>query len=549
MKRLVEENPDTHLLPVKLYLRHDQTFDMTTAYFSDDVVIYAPEWMQRALALISPQLDGLRGAIYQKGGVLVEGHRPIVIEKAMTLQQLLMFSRNEACNTSGLIHFDYYPASLDQKIILTIKDLVRHCVIVGKDKAHSYGGFGGAVKESLPLSQDVYICDLAGLQFQCEYNSGRLVLIGKDLPKGKLDDFIYLNTVGEVKKSWEECIEDQTGRFEQVNISETTIVYFDTFAYKKFVAQDVVLTGLALNEAGERDNKDILFKFLHYGAGYFAGKYKAFIVENILEGVLNGLKILFENYHPKRIKAIELPYFEQPIAIQKKFIKNCKTNFGIEIVISEADALKKTRQELIVATTNCADPHVATGNEMNHSSVDAAIAENLESKGHKFSALLNRSMKAKFFLLDLQVHPKEEKPKKGKSKPSELEQSLSTYRFTYLSSSEFFSKSCGILANCLSQVLPGCKFSPSEERNMLGISLVRHLYDGIGLRRTDVEIIDIVKKTILEGMTLQVDVITLTQDPDINCWIILSPKILQQIVSTSITDAHQDDSQLEPTKR
>jgi hypothetical protein len=63
--------------------------------------------------------------------------------------------------------------------------------------------------------------------------------------------------------------------------------------------------------------------------------------------------------------------------------------------VGDNDALKKTNN-FITATTNCADPHVVLGNEMRYSSVDAAIAENLVSKGHHFSPCLNRSMRIKF---------------------------------------------------------------------------------------------------------------------------------------------------------
>lgn len=90
-------------------------------------------------------------------------------------------------------------------VVYTLKDLVPHCVIVGKTKADKYGGYpkGNPV---IPQEHDVYICDLAGLQFQQVYNSGRLVLIRRDTPdtpkpQGMLDDFIFKNTVGEEKKT------------------------------------------------------------------------------------------------------------------------------------------------------------------------------------------------------------------------------------------------------------------------------------------------------------------------------------------------------------
>lgn len=52
----------------------------------------------------------------------------------------------------------------------------------------------------------VYVVDLAGLQFQQAYNSGRLVLITSDQSgRRALDDFIFENVVGEKKMTYEEA--------------------------------------------------------------------------------------------------------------------------------------------------------------------------------------------------------------------------------------------------------------------------------------------------------------------------------------------------------
>lgn len=52
----------------------------------------------------------------------------------------------------------------------------------------------------------VYVVDLAGLQFQQAYNTGRLVLITSDNSgRRALDDFIFENVVGEKKMTYEEA--------------------------------------------------------------------------------------------------------------------------------------------------------------------------------------------------------------------------------------------------------------------------------------------------------------------------------------------------------
>lgn len=53
----------------------------------------------------------------------------------------------------------------------------------------------------------VYVVDLAGLQFQQAYNSGKLVLVISDSGSKLLDDFIFENVVGEKKTTYEEASE------------------------------------------------------------------------------------------------------------------------------------------------------------------------------------------------------------------------------------------------------------------------------------------------------------------------------------------------------
>ncbi len=47
------------------------------------------------------------------------------------------------------------------------------------------------------------------------------------------------------------------------------LVYFDQFAFEKFIEKDIMLCGVALNDTV---NSDICFKFLKYGTGFFTGE-------------------------------------------------------------------------------------------------------------------------------------------------------------------------------------------------------------------------------------------------------------------------------------
>lgn len=92
------------------------------------------------------------------------------------------------------------------------------------------------------------------------------VVIGENLPKGLLDEFIYEQVVKEKKPTIERVRSDHSGRF-----IECCGVFFDSKAYVKFVSNDVVLTGFALHQFA---TEPLNFKFLKYGTGFFAGPFR-----------------------------------------------------------------------------------------------------------------------------------------------------------------------------------------------------------------------------------------------------------------------------------
>jgi hypothetical protein len=101
------------------------------------------------------------------------------------------------------------------------------------------------------------------------------------------------------------------------------------------------------------------------------------------------------------MKALEFPFYRMDPK-SKTRLDDLKSKFGINYRFSHDDALKNTTKEegLVVAVTNCGDPHAACGNEMGFSSVDGAIAENLRSKGNIFCPSLNKSIQTKFVELN-----------------------------------------------------------------------------------------------------------------------------------------------------
>ena len=338
--------------------------------------IAAPDWVERGLELIRQELSR---------SILLEitdsrsNRRTVEISGKLSLKDLQLMARNESSNTSGKIKFSSYK-NISRPVIFALKDLVRQCVIVGRDFTTHFGGYPED-SPRIPQNDRVYVCDLIALEFQTLYNTGRLVFIGKDLPKGLLDEFIYEQVVGEKRPTLEEVAKDKSGRF-LLQDGE----YFDRKAYKRFVAKDVLTTGLALDQCA---NEFVNFKFLKYGTGYYAGPYQKLLESLIGQGVAEGLAELLPRQ--RCIKAVELPFYSQEPLIDKVCAQN-----KVQLKYSKDDALERTFADYATATTNCACAHASTGNTMNFSSVDGAIARNLRGKANKFSPLINREMREIF---------------------------------------------------------------------------------------------------------------------------------------------------------
>lgn len=201
---------------------------------------------------------------------------------------------------------------------------------------------------------------------------------------------------------------------------------FDQGSYQRIVAYQFLMSCLALEDraaALQVGQEGILFRFLHYGAGFFGGKnlqVKGLIQENVAKGVELALRCLLAFTGGDRdriagilprIKCLQLPYFrEQNNAVVENtlaLIRSDCSALGIETLSSgvsdRIDALSPISEarwsKFVLATTNCADPHAVFGNEVKYGSVDSMIAENLTEKGKAFSPFLNDLMQ--FTTLDL----------------------------------------------------------------------------------------------------------------------------------------------------
>lgn len=75
--------------------------------------------------------------------------------------------------------------------------------------------------------------------------------------------------------------------------------FIDTKAYKKFVAKDVILSGLAITEMASKNGDKVCFKFLKYGTGNFSGSFATELDRLILSEVLDGPEELFGRNEPE----------------------------------------------------------------------------------------------------------------------------------------------------------------------------------------------------------------------------------------------------------
>ncbi|XP_054152769.1 uncharacterized protein LOC128951548 [Oppia nitens] len=369
---------------IQIYTRPDQLFHnkYKLTYQDGQVSIVAPEWVELGLQQLSKFIGstGLSCKLIdsqsnQRDYIIPGGHQ-------LTLKQLVMLARNESGNTSGRINFQQYGSRLPREVILSIKDLARQCIIVGRNRTSHYGGYPRGTPRVLQ-SVKVYLVDLIGLQFQQSYNSGRLVTHGYR-ERGVLDDFIYEKIMGQPRPSIHDIQSDRTGRFVLVNGA-----CFDILAYINFVANDVYLCGMAVDACA---HELVNFKFVKYGTGFYAPEpYKAIVNRYINAGVSSGLNKLLDNSAVQKIASIELPFFDPTQDIIDSLVSHNRP----APVFGKQDALKQTNGYL-TATTNCADGHCVTGNEMGFNSVDSAIAENLVDRANKFSPVLNELMTERY---------------------------------------------------------------------------------------------------------------------------------------------------------
>lgn len=363
-------------MPCKIYLRRDQSILQRQVYSSEKVTVFAPVWVRTALNALGERLNGIVFDVQTDSSNHSESVTITKNFNDQSLKVLQKVARNEPHNVTGVINTTLYSDITDRKVLYSIRDIVRQCIIVGVDECSHYGGYGCA-RLPQPMRR-VYLCDLAALQFQQPYNSGRLVLIQEsETFEGILDSFIFEKIVGEKRRSFgdivqiwskngteSERIKKRYIRHDGYGLPGRGSCFLDAKAYAAFVKHDVILYGAALQKMVRVHHPDdkIHFKFLKYGTGFFAWRFAKMLDELILSAVLDGLDELFKKAEILDIvKLIELPFYKCRPSDAKR-LDDFKSKYAIDVILSTNDALQSSFTDgLIVSTTNCGDNHAACG--------------------------------------------------------------------------------------------------------------------------------------------------------------------------------------------
>jgi len=83
-----------------------------------DVTIYAPEWMNNALDIISEHFKKSTFEIRKQDGKTED---KLIIEDKINLRELVAIARNEPQNTTGIINFSNYP-QVEKRLIIYVSN-------------------------------------------------------------------------------------------------------------------------------------------------------------------------------------------------------------------------------------------------------------------------------------------------------------------------------------------------------------------------------------------------------------------------------------------
>ena len=146
----------------------------------------------------------------------------MIVPDKPSLRFLQILARNEEQNMGGVIKRHYY-GDINYKAILTLKDLVKHTILIGKTQFVAEGGYGGKnSRREFKSPREAFVVDLAGAQFEQKYNYGRNLVISSQPPASDEEPALYERLTGDQQPSFAHIKQQIAGAIQ----SMLSVTYF-----------------------------------------------------------------------------------------------------------------------------------------------------------------------------------------------------------------------------------------------------------------------------------------------------------------------------------
>ena len=311
---------------------------------------------------------------------------------------LQALARNEEMNTTGeIVDSKHYPGlneDHNMRYILAriLRCLVKFSIVASVVKCHHYGGYNGHPHKS--REGNIILIDQPGFQWQDDFfNTGGLFFYPSVVRK---------STISENYWEWNEWIKicftiifgyyRPHEPFRKIEVTWSGVPgSMCTDQIKKGFSLEFAQAFECANYMAKKIEKKAYFRFLKAGLGFFSAKLDPTTRTRLhplrLEGIAEALESIYEKRKEnpeiaKNVGSLELPYSggddEETMNRINKTCQKLGISFEGGPVVDALEPIKDNT--MILAVTNCGDPHTAIGNKGNFWSVDAAIATNTHSK-------------------------------------------------------------------------------------------------------------------------------------------------------------------------
>lgn len=323
-----------------------------------------------------------------------------------TLRHLHILARNENSNTSGKMKIELYNRLLDEDQVGSLRALVKNTAVAGITYATHYQQFfSDKDPEKKTHLQKIILIDQSGLQWQGNWrNTGGLFFYPDDTSLSE----DYMQQKYSDLPAWQHAqYQDFFGMARPSSLQNSKEVGWlgknplmmngklDIDGVTKAFEQEFLNALYALSTQADylESNEYIVFRFLQAGTGAFANGLNIqhdhncqTLKDTRLSGIAHALQRICDlpvevrEKLLKKLVGIQLPFSEVPekhniLSLVKQLNLDWYGSYGCD-ALQPITQYQNNHRKLIIATTNCGDPHAMTGNEgeLSANSADAFIA-------------------------------------------------------------------------------------------------------------------------------------------------------------------------------